>query len=136
MVRLVKKVYKSGVSGSNPDYRIDRPDARTRRIQEMVLAQQFTWVGAPHIWYGDEVGMWGPDDPGPRKPMVWADLEYEDEASDPLGRPCGRGHGGRTCPPTSLPPPKPHLIVPLGGGLGWSGPFTLTESPPNDRLYI
>jgi len=70
----------------NPGYRIGRPDERTREIQEMILVQQFTYVGAPHIWYGDEVGMWGADDPDPRKPMVWSDLEYDDEATDPLGR--------------------------------------------------
>jgi glycosidase len=70
----------------NPRYRIDRPDRRTREIQEMILVQQFTWRGAPHVWYGDEVGMWGADDPDPRKPMVWDDLAYEDEVADPLGR--------------------------------------------------
>ncbi|MGD8277849.1 MAG: alpha-amylase family glycosyl hydrolase, partial [Gemmatimonadota bacterium] len=31
----------------NPDYRIDRPDARTREVQRMILAQQFTYIGAP-----------------------------------------------------------------------------------------
>ena len=70
----------------NPDYRVNRPERRTREIQEMILVQQFTYVGAPHIWYGDEVGMWGADDPDSRKPMVWADLEYEDETTHPLGR--------------------------------------------------
>ncbi len=68
-------------------YRVNRPDERTRRIQEQILVQQFTWVGAPHVWYGDEVGMWGGDDPDPRKPMVWADLRYEDEIAHPFGRP-------------------------------------------------
>ena len=71
----------------DPNYRIDRPDLRARNIQVMILAQQFTYIGAPHIWYGDEVGMWGADDPDERKPMVWADLEYEDEVTHPLGRP-------------------------------------------------
>jgi glycosidase len=70
----------------DPDYRIDRPDARTRAIQELILAQQFTYVGAPHIWNGDEVGMWGADDPDDRKPLVWADLKYQEETSHPLGR--------------------------------------------------
>jgi len=69
----------------NPDYRIGRPGKRTREIQEMILIQQFTYIGTPHIWYGDEVGMWGADDPDPRKPMLWADLEYEDEATHPMG---------------------------------------------------
>lgn len=68
-------------------YRTDRPDERTREIQRMILVQQFTYIGAPHIWYGDEVGMWGADDPDTRKPMVWAELSYEDETTDPLGRP-------------------------------------------------
>jgi glycosidase len=31
--------------------------------------------------------MWGADDPDPRKPMIWADLDYEDEATHPFGRP-------------------------------------------------
>jgi glycosidase len=69
----------------NPDFRIDRPDARTREIQEMILVKQFTYIGAPHIWYGDEVGMWGGDDPDPRKPMLWSDLEYEPEVTHPMG---------------------------------------------------
>ncbi len=77
--------FNVGVAG-NPDYRLDRPDDRTRRLQRLVLVQQFTWRGAPHIWNGDEVGMWGPDDPDSRKPMVWPDLTYQDEASDPFGR--------------------------------------------------
>jgi glycosidase len=71
----------------DPQYRVDRPDALTRRIQEQILVQQFTWVGAPEIYYGDEVGMWGAYDPDERKPMVWGDLRNEDETADPLGRP-------------------------------------------------
>ncbi len=71
----------------NPNYKIDRPDERTREIQRMILVQQFTYIGAPHIFYGDEVGMWGADDPDMRKPMVWADLVYEDETTHPLGQP-------------------------------------------------
>jgi glycosidase len=30
--------------------------------------------------------MWGADDPDTRKPMVWADLTYEDETAHPFGR--------------------------------------------------
>jgi glycosidase len=71
----------------DPGYRIDRPDGRTRRVQEMILVQQFTYIGAPHIWNGDEVGMWGADDPDERKPMVWGDLRYDSEVAHPLGRP-------------------------------------------------
>jgi glycosidase len=31
--------------------------------------------------------MWGADDPDPRKPMLWADLEYEAEVTHPMGLP-------------------------------------------------
>jgi cyclomaltodextrinase / maltogenic alpha-amylase / neopullulanase len=80
-------------------YRIDRPDERTRRIQELILAQQFTYIGAPHIWNGDEVGMWGADDPDDRKPMVWSDLRYDDEVTHPFNRPRTRD---RVSPDTTL----------------------------------
>jgi len=83
----------------DPGYRIDRPDGRARRIQQMILVQQFTWVGAPHIWNGDEVGMWGADDPDERKPLVWGDLRYEDEATHPFVRPRRRD---RVEPDTAL----------------------------------
>jgi glycosidase len=78
--------YKAGVTPrDNPNYKINRPDTTTRAIQRMILVQQFTYYGAPHIWYGDEVGMWGADDPDNRKPMVWADYKYQDEAHGPFG---------------------------------------------------
>jgi glycosidase len=50
----------------------------------MLLIHQFTYIGAPHIWNGDEVGMWGADDPDCRKPIVWADLQYEPETHHPF----------------------------------------------------
>ncbi len=83
----------------NPEYRIDRPDEHTRRIQQMILVQQFTYIGAPHVWYGDEVGMWGADDPDSRKPMVWADLAYEAETTHPFSPP---RHPDPVAPDTAL----------------------------------
>jgi glycosidase len=83
----------------DPGYRIDRPDERTRRIQQMILVQQFTYIGAPHIWNGDEVGMWGADDPDERKPMVWSDQRYDDETTHPFGRP---RHRDTVAPDTAL----------------------------------
>jgi cyclomaltodextrinase / maltogenic alpha-amylase / neopullulanase len=70
----------------NANYKIDKPDAKTRTIQKMLLIHQFTFIGAPHIWYGDEVGMWGADDPDTRKPMVWSDIVYADETTHPFGK--------------------------------------------------
>ena len=40
---------------------------------------QYTYPGAPMLYYGDEVGMWGANDPDCRKPMIWSDLQYQDE---------------------------------------------------------
>ncbi len=75
-----KNLYKyQDKPSDNPDYKINKPDELTRKEQELLLIHQFTFIGAPHIWNGDEVGMWGADDPDCRKPMVWSDMKYDDE---------------------------------------------------------
>jgi glycosidase len=66
----------------NPDYKINKPDELTRKEQMLLLIHQFTFIGAPHIWNGDEVGMWGADDPDCRKPVVWDDINYENEQAN------------------------------------------------------
>jgi len=66
----------------NPDYKIARPDELTRKEQILLLIHQFTYLGAPQIWNGEEVGMWGADDPDCRKPVIWDDIIYEDERAD------------------------------------------------------
>jgi glycosidase len=108
----------------DPAYRIDQPDERTRGIQELILVQQFTYVGAPHIWNGDEVGMWGADDPDERKPQVWGDLRYDDETAHPLRLSRRRD---RVAPDTALlrvyrdliALRKEHLRLFVDGGLRW-----------------
>jgi alpha-glucosidase len=37
----------------------------------MAVLFQMTYVGTPHIWYGDEVGMMGAHDPDCRRPFNW-----------------------------------------------------------------
>lgn len=82
-----KNRYKDGSKTyDDPDYKINKPDAETRARQKLLLVHQYTYIGAPHIWYGDEVGMWGADDPDTRKPMVWDDLSYENETRHPAGK--------------------------------------------------
>lgn len=61
------------------DYIYRKPDDAVWDEQKRVLVQQFTYYGAPHIWNGDEVGMWGADDPDNRKPLLWDDLIYDPE---------------------------------------------------------
>jgi glycosidase len=56
-------------------YDASRPPAWAYRRVRLMAFVQMTYVGAPMIWYGDEVGMWGANDPTNRKPMLWKDLE-------------------------------------------------------------
>ncbi len=44
-----------------------------RDERRLMLAAMFgmTYVGMPHIWYGDEIGMTGGKDPDCRRPMDW-----------------------------------------------------------------
>jgi glycosidase len=63
----------------NPNYDPRQPNTEERKTQKLIAAFMATYVGAPMIYYGDEAGMWGGDDPDDRKPMVWPDLKYENE---------------------------------------------------------
>ena len=56
-------------------YEGGKPSREIYRRARLVALAQMTSVGAPMLWYGDEVGMWGSDDPTCRKPMIWADGE-------------------------------------------------------------
>ena len=63
---------------NSPDYDAGKPSEEAYRRTRLIALFQMTYVGAPMIYYGDEAGMWGSDDPNNRKPMLWADLEpYE-----------------------------------------------------------
>jgi glycosidase len=69
----------------NRDYNVRKPDATELKTQELIALFQMTYVGAPMVYYGDEAGMWGGDDPDERKPMLWADLKYDNESHHPFG---------------------------------------------------
>ena len=69
-----------------PDYKIHKPDEATYQILQLLLVQQYTYVGSPHIYAGDEMGMWGADDPSSRKPLIWKDYDFDDEVAHPLGQ--------------------------------------------------
>jgi len=89
--RLLSSVYNkfkykyNEKATADAGFKIDRPDELTYKIVKMIIAQQFTFVGSPHIWNGEEAGMWGGDDPDNRKPIVWDDISYEMETHHPLG---------------------------------------------------
>ena len=72
--------------GQNGKYEVRKPTGTEILKQKLIVGIQMTMPGAPLVYYGDEAGMWGGDDPDCRKPMVWAGMQYQNEASDPLGR--------------------------------------------------
>lgn len=65
----------------NSGYYIGPPFEGAINAGKLLLLQQFTFVGAPHIWNGDEMGMWGPDDPDNRKPLWWPEYEMANETA-------------------------------------------------------
>lgn len=48
-----------------------------KRKLKMAVALQMAWTGAPMIYYGDEVGMTGGEDPDCRKGMVWEEEKQD-----------------------------------------------------------
>ncbi len=76
-----------GNPGQTKDFDIRKPNKEEREIQKLMVGVQFTLPGAPQIYYGDEAGMWGGDDPDCRKPMVWKEIKYEPETTHPFGLP-------------------------------------------------
>ncbi len=76
--------------GGNPaqdiNFDVRKPDDQERMKQKVVIGMQMTCPGAPLIYYGDEAGMWGGDDPDCRKPMIWPEIVYDPEVSHPFGK--------------------------------------------------
>jgi len=70
----------------NFEFDIRKPNQLEWQIMQAIVAFQFSYLGAPYIYYGDEVGMWGADDPDCRKPMVWPEFHYDDEITHPCDR--------------------------------------------------
>jgi len=70
----------------NTEFRTGVPDAETMKKVRLFLLHQFTFVGAPHIWNGDEMGMTGADDPDNRKPLIWPDISFEEESASTLSK--------------------------------------------------
>jgi len=61
------------------DYDNSRPSKKDYEKLKLIRTFQFAFPGAPAIYYGDEIGMWGADDPNNRKPMWWDDIKYENK---------------------------------------------------------
>jgi cyclomaltodextrinase len=68
---------------NNKAYNARKPTPAQLQKQKLIAAFQLLYLGSPMIFYGDEAGMWGANDPDCRKPMVWADKSYESETHNP-----------------------------------------------------
>ncbi|MDW8350142.1 MAG: glycoside hydrolase family 13 protein [Verrucomicrobiae bacterium] len=70
---------------TNPAYLHRPPNPHEKRLIRLLTLFQFTYIGAPMIYYGDEVGLHGANDPCCRKPMLWPEYTYEPETYLPDG---------------------------------------------------
>ncbi len=77
----------NGNPAQRESFDVRKPNELERMKQKLMVGIQMTMPGAPMVYYGDECGMWGGDDPDCRKPMVWPELKYDDEKSHPFGKP-------------------------------------------------
>ena len=57
------------------EYKVRKPDKTELLKQKLAVGIQMTMPGAPMVYYGDEAGMWGGDDPDCRKPMIWSGMK-------------------------------------------------------------
>ncbi|MEX0686623.1 MAG: glycoside hydrolase family 13 protein [Balneolales bacterium] len=81
------KEYYHLSKGENPEYDTRKPNEGEKRILKLLVLFQMTYPGAPMIYYGSEAGMYGANDPCCRKPMLWEDIRYEDDATGPNEKP-------------------------------------------------
>ena len=70
------------IQDNGPNYDNSKPPADAYAKARLVALLQMTYVGAPMVYYGDEAGMWGGDDPCCRKPMLWKELEPYDKPDE------------------------------------------------------
>lgn len=68
---------------SNSSYNARKPTADQIQKQKLIAAFQILYLGSPMIFYGDEAGIWGGNDPDCRKPMIWEEKKYDTETHNP-----------------------------------------------------
>lgn len=67
-------------------FRTTKPTAMAMTALKQAVIFQMTYMGAPMIYYGTEVGMWGGNDPCDRQAMLWDDIRFEPESHTPAGK--------------------------------------------------
>jgi cyclomaltodextrinase len=68
-----RSLHVLGWHGTQPPTRRDAEYDLAKRKLLLAITVQMTWPGSPAIYYGDEVGLGGGDDPMNRLPYPWPD---------------------------------------------------------------
>ncbi len=68
---------------NNKNYNARKPTEEQIQKQKLIAAFQMLYLGSPMIFYGDEAGIWGANDPDCRKPMLWKEKTYDAETFNP-----------------------------------------------------
>lgn len=76
---LDQEQFLSRAIATNTRYKSDKPKKDDLTIVKLMAIFQMTSPGIPVVYYGDEVAMWGSGSPCNGKPMLWSDLDYDDE---------------------------------------------------------
>lgn len=76
---LDKQYFFDKTKAYNESFNTGKPSEDEYDILKLMVIFQMTFPGAPMVYYGDEVGMWGAHDPCCRKPMIWEDISYDHE---------------------------------------------------------
>jgi cyclomaltodextrinase / maltogenic alpha-amylase / neopullulanase len=63
----------------DPNFKSGKPGPESYQRLKLFLVHAFTTTGAPSIYYGEEAGVWGGDDPDDRKPLWWKGMSFDDE---------------------------------------------------------
>lgn len=67
------------IIGSHDTPRIINIAQMNKKRVKLIKAFQFSFLGTPSIYYGDEIGLTGDQDPGCRKCMVWEEDNQDQE---------------------------------------------------------
>jgi glycosidase len=77
------KYFNWSQKSNNRNYNARKPTTAQVQKQKLIVAFQMLYLGSPMFFYGDEMGMWGANDPDCRKPMVWPEMKYDAEMYNP-----------------------------------------------------